>query len=197
MRMATRTGTRTRGCLGEHRAPPPIAPHAPLLCGRWNTDSNETTWSKPQKIVAKKGIAAGYLSKVQKSTSSPDAIGSSVVHEDFGTLQRAKSVGVSGLAQQFSGMTTSAPKRATAPQSPIAPGEQSPVSPSGVQSDTPPEYKSGKTALSVEALRKYQEAKAQMANAKAAPSQPAAGAESARSSRRSRADAPPQVDLYK
>ena len=194
MRMAARTGMCTgRGVWDVRGARRARLQQSHLLChcfGRWNTESNETTWKKPQKIVAKKGIAAGYLSKVQKSASSPDALGSSA-HEDFGELQRAKSGGgVSGLTRQFSGMKMSAPQRAAAPESPVSPalGEQSPISPSGISP-------SGKSALSVEALRKYQEAKLHLA--RTASSESAASTQSARSSRSSRADAPPQVDLYK
>ena len=84
MRMATRTGTRTRGCRGEHRAPPPIAPHAPLLCGRWNTDSNEPPWSQPQKLVALERIARGcgltslVLNSVKLDNSHAPALAAAV-----------------------------------------------------------------------------------------------------------------------
>lgn len=39
----------------------------------WNVDTNETTWDKPTAVVAKKGIAAGYLAATTSRLASASA----------------------------------------------------------------------------------------------------------------------------
>uniref|UniRef100_A0A7S0E2L5 WW domain-containing protein n=1 Tax=Phaeocystis antarctica TaxID=33657 RepID=A0A7S0E2L5_9EUKA len=69
----------------------------------WNTETNETTWTKPVAVLAKKGLAAGYLSKVGSTefekSSKPD---------DLARLrqQGGSSGGVSARLAQFNRSTS-------------------------------------------------------------------------------------------
>ena len=121
----------------------------------WHVDTNETTWTKPDKIVAKKGIASGYVAKLQAeqpaapSRRGPDGASSSS--------------GVASLAQKFSGMATApASAAASAPKQGAAAGSGSAPTTPASSSEAPPDLEKRSSALSVDAMKKYNEAKAKM-----------------------------------
>lgn len=136
----------------------------------WNVETNETTWTKPVAVVAKKNIAAGYLAKVQeapaKTVPSPKLAPS---------VPASGGAGVASLTKKFASCTASPSSAPEASAPKISPRERRS---SGSADEAL--CKSG-TATSVSALKKYQEAKIYM-NAKAEAA--------------TAAKPPPKVDLY-
>lgn len=118
----------------------------------WHVDTNETTWTRPEKIVAKPGVASGYVAKLQAEQPAarrgPDCASSNT--------------GVASLAKRFSGMATApAPAAAPAPKKGAAPSSGSaPTTPAS--SGGAPDLEKRSSALSVDAMKKYNEAKAAM-----------------------------------
>ena len=160
----------------------------------WNVSTNETTWEKPVAIVAKKGIAAGYLAKVQSQTGPPSDARQSAPKSgaaaELAALREAKrgsADAVSDLSWRVGNMATpsgggagggpASPAAATPAAAPAA-AAGTPTSPASASSVSPGSLRS--QALSAEQMKKFVEAKAQM-KAKAAS-----------------LDTPPEkVDLYK
>ena len=107
-----------------------------------------------EKIVAKKGIASGYVAKLQaeQPTAAPSRRGPDGA---------SSSSGVSSLAQKFSGLATApASAAASAPKQAAASGS-APTTPAS-SSEAPPDLEKRSSALSVDAMKKYNEAKAKM-----------------------------------
>ena len=124
----------------------------------WNVDTDEVSWEKPTVVQATSVISERYVSQLPGSktnTTSPAAA-------DLDILRVAK------LAQQFDKNEASRPREHTA---------------KGI--DIAAEYQGKSKATGVDALRKYQEAKA--AAASSTSPEPASA----------RGTPPPQVDLYK
>jgi len=216
----------------------------------WNTETNDTTWEKPVAIVAKTGLAAGYLSKVQSDTKvggSKDELeaarkagrsGGGAVSARLAQLKQkseaekpaAPSRGANGKVEEveeqfkdpavfFDGSMVGnlavgrsqelhygrvlEDKAAEAKPSPPAEASRltgassaaaEPVEPKdedcGDSSNSPLDT-GRKTAMSVEAMRKLQEAK-KFLNEKESTSP----AKATVTPRDARAKAPPKVDLY-
>ena len=119
----------------------------------WNVDTNETTWTKPEKIVAKKGIASGYVAKLaaeQPAAAAPRR----------GPDCSSGGSGVASLAKRFSGMSTAPAATPNAPKQGAGSGS-APTTPAS-SGDAPPDLEKRSSALSVDAMKKYNEAKAKM-----------------------------------
>jgi len=137
----------------------------------WNVDSNEVAWTRPVEVKAISDIAAGYVSNVkfQAKPAASAARGSNSSRDadkEIEALRRDSSI--ASLTKQFSGCSSSSDT-------------------SVVSVDAKAELDgTRKSSLSVDAMKKYAEAKKQMEE----PTSPQGA-----SSQRGRP--PPKVDLYK
>lgn len=161
----------------------------------WNTCTNETTWTKPVAVVATKGIAAGYVAKIQSPSSPPVAkrfgsssssrlgsSASSIVRSNSGSdydpvLEQRKAFdaqyrsdeGVGRLTKKFSQLAS------------LETGDPTAMKTSSALSPSSPSPEARSQALTVDGIRKYREAKAKMLQEEAGKKKPP----------------PPKVDLYK
>ncbi|KAL1514505.1 hypothetical protein AB1Y20_003604 [Prymnesium parvum] len=149
----------------------------------WNVRTNETTWKKPVLVVAKKEVAAGYVSSV-RSEDSTFKKNSSTDHEIEAVRSRAS---VGDLTAKFGrGCSTSS-------------------SSNDVGKPTKPEELSGtSSAKSVAALKKLQEAKEYLAkteeerkSSSSAVVAPVLEEKKGKPPPRREKGWPPKVDLYK
>ena len=129
----------------------------------WNVETDETTWDKPELPVAKSRAAASFLSTAGSSCSSVATSSSDKA------MAVSTPGGVSALVGNF--------------------GKGTSLEDASPQSDSSPSSLEGRSkALSVDALRKYREAKAIQA------------AEEEKRERRlskEKSDKPPMIDLFK
>uniref|UniRef100_A0A7S3B5R7 WW domain-containing protein n=1 Tax=Haptolina ericina TaxID=156174 RepID=A0A7S3B5R7_9EUKA len=152
----------------------------------WNVTTNETTWTRPVKVIATRGVAAGYVQKV----TNGDGAGTVTPKPTALNLERigTSSGGVAQLSARFSNLSTSGGSKAT------------PVAKHGsAELATPPDMSSRTSATSVSALKKLQEAKeflAQRDTAGTLASDIPTPPNLKPSSRGERADRPPKVNLY-
>ena len=126
----------------------------------WNVETNEVSWERPKQVTATKSVAANYLAGVQhKATPS-----SSTATDELNGIRQGAAI--ANLTKQFS--DCSANSAGPSPSSPAAHATQ--------------DLGGRSKVMSVDALKKYSEAKRQLAES--------AGSPPARSP-------PPKVDLYK
>eukprot|EP00316_Scyphosphaera_apsteinii_P022326 CAMPEP_0119305578 /NCGR_PEP_ID=MMETSP1333-20130426/6545_1 /TAXON_ID=418940 /ORGANISM="Scyphosphaera apsteinii, Strain RCC1455" /LENGTH=163 /DNA_ID=CAMNT_0007308703 /DNA_START=28 /DNA_END=519 /DNA_ORIENTATION=+ len=136
----------------------------------WNVTTNETTWTKPVaiKTITRTNVAAGYLAKVHNATDKsqgassqqggPDRLirsGSDVsaLTQCFGALAASTENSASSARQSRSDSTkTKPPSPSVTPAQSFAEGQPASLQRAG----------SSRGALSVSAMKKYQEAKALM-----------------------------------
>mmetsp|Transcript_26121 Transcript_26121/g.69711 ORF Transcript_26121/g.69711 Transcript_26121/m.69711 type:complete len:183 (-) Transcript_26121:348-896(-) len=161
----------------------------------WNVDTNETTWVKPQLVVATTSVAAGYLSSVKSDDSSTAPLSTKKLQKggdpELEAARNKSSVG--DLAAKFNrGCSTSSETA----------GSGRTTSQESLQS--PPQLEGRSSATSVAALKKLQEArdflqKTDEEKAKDIGSPPALPTALAPkpAPKRDIPDRPPKVDLYK
>jgi len=151
----------------------------------WNVATNETSWIKPQMVVASNSVAAGYLSSVRSDDTT-----TSKSHRTSGdpVLDAARGhAGVAGLTARFnSGCST---------------GSASTRSSTQEEMKSPPALEGRSSATSVTALKKLQEARDFLSKTEEEKRQPGATPPSAGAAaikpKRELPHRPPKVDLYK